>query len=176
VDEQPKATTLRELLLEMKAGYMLHKPILIEVTSGVLGARPIAPDSTIDRTMTIRKPLDLSEQYSQEYAGHHFLVLGPNTLSAGVDAPVTIGRSRRCDVRVENDSVSKVHGSVVFDRATGEYYVIDENSRNGTSINGEPLTPGVPAAVWSGAYLSFGDAVFVFIDPQTLRKLSKLAV
>ena len=160
----------------MKAGYVLHKPILIEVTSGVLTAKTPMPDSTIDRTMTIKKPVDLSEQYSKEYAGYRFLVLGPNTLSAGVDAPVTIGRRRRCDVRVDNDSVSKFHGSVVFDRSSGEYYVIDENSRNGTSINGEPLAPGVPSAVWSGAYLSFGDAVFVFIDPQTLRKRSTLAV
>ena len=85
-----------------------------------------------------------------------------------------IGRSRRCDVRVENDSVSKVHASVVFDRSSGEYYIVDENSRNGTCINGEPLVPGVPAPIWSGAYVSYGDAVFVFIDPPTLRKLSKL--
>jgi FHA domain-containing protein len=172
VDEQPKASTLRELLLEMKAGYTLHKPILIEVAPG----SKVMPDATIDRTMTIRKPLDWAEQYGREYAGHHFIMLGPNTLSAGVDTPVTIGRSRRCDVRVENDSVSKVHGSVVYDRATGEYYIIDENSRNGTCINGESLTPGVPSAIWSGAYVSFGDAVFVFIDPPTLRKLAKIAV
>jgi predicted component of type VI protein secretion system len=79
-------------------------------------------------------------------------------------------------VRVENESVSKVHGSVMFDRTAGQYYIVDENSRNGTYINGESLTPGVPAEVWSGAYVSFGDAVFVFIDPPTLRKLSKLAV
>ena len=37
-----------------------------------------------------------------------------------------------------------------------------------------PIRPSEPAAVWSGAYVGFGDAVFVFIDPPTLRKLSKL--
>jgi pSer/pThr/pTyr-binding forkhead associated (FHA) protein len=72
--------------------------------------------------------------------------------------------------------VSKVHGSVVFDASAGEYFLIDENSRNGTRINGEPVSPGVPTAVWSGAHVSFGDAVFVFLDPPTLRKLAKLAV
>jgi hypothetical protein len=30
--------------------------------------------------------------------------------------------------------------------------------------------------IWSGAYVSFGDALFVFIDPPTIRKLSALAV
>ena len=170
--DRPKASTLRELLLELRRGYTLYKPILIEVEPG----SRVAPDATIDRTMTLRKPLDWAEQYGREYAGHAFLVLGPNTLSAGLETPVTIGRSRRCDVRVENDSVSKVHGSVVFDRTSGEYYIVDENSRNGTCINGDALKPGVPAAVWSGAYVSFGDAVFVFIDPPTLRKLSKIAI
>ena len=55
------------------------------------------------------------------------------------------------------------------------YYIIDESSRNGTCINGQPLVAGVRMSVWSGAYVSFGDAVFVFIDPPTLRKLSRLA-
>jgi pSer/pThr/pTyr-binding forkhead associated (FHA) protein len=121
------------------------------------------------------KPLDWAEQYSREYAGHVFLVLGPNNL-AGLETPLTIGRSRRSDIRIDNDSVSKVHASIVFDRASGEYSVVDEHTRNGTCINGEALTPGVPAAVWSGAYVSFGDALFVFIDPPTLRKLAKLAM
>jgi pSer/pThr/pTyr-binding forkhead associated (FHA) protein len=172
MDDRPKAKTLHELLLELKAGYHLHKPILIEIEPGTRNS----PEVTIDRTMTLKQPLDWVEEYGKELASNTFILLGPNTLAAGLDAPVTIGRSRRCDVRVENDSVSKVHGSVVFDAQGGEYFLIDENSRNGTRINGEPLTPGVPTAVWSGAHVSFGDAVFVFLDPPTLRKLAKLAV
>lgn len=172
VEDPPKAHTLHELLLEMKRGYVLHKPILIELEPG----SRVSPDITIDRTMTIKQPLDWVEEYGRELGNNAFLVLGPNTLSAGLDQPVTIGRSRRCDVRVENDSVSKVHGSVVYDPGTNEYFIIDENSRNGTRINGEPLTPGVPAAVWAGAHVAFGDALFVFLDPPTLRKLAKLAV
>jgi pSer/pThr/pTyr-binding forkhead associated (FHA) protein len=172
MDDRPKARTLHELLLELKAGYHLHKPILIEIEPGSRNS----PEVTIDRTMTLKQPLDWVEEYGKELANNSFILLGPNTLQAGLDAPVTIGRSRRCDVRVENDSVSKVHGSVVFDASAGEYFLIDENSRNGTRINGEPLTPGTPTAVWSGAHVSFGDAVFVFLDPPTLRKLAKLAV
>lgn len=173
IADPPKAQTLRELLLEIRGGFTLHKPILIELEQGDQRA---SLESTVDRTMTLSQPMAWVEQYGRELANHPFLMVGQNTLAAGLDAPVTIGRSRRCDVRVENDSVSKVHGSVVFDRATGDYFVIDENSRNGTRINGEPLTPGVPAAVWSGAHVAFGDAVFVFLDPPTLRKLAKLAV
>jgi len=171
-NDRPVAATLRELLLEMKEGFTLYAPILIRVQEGIRDAN----DSTIDRTMTMSKPLDWAEQYTREYANESYMVLGPNTLKAGLDSPVTIGRSRRCDVKIENDSVSKVHASIVFDRGSGEYYVIDENSRNGTCINGEPIAAGSKTSIWPGAYVSFGDAVFVFIDPPTLRKLSKLAL
>lgn len=170
--DHPSAATLRELLLEMKAGFTLYAPILIQVQSGSYEDA----DSTIDRTMTMSKPLDWAEQYTREYANESYLVLGPNSLKAGLDSPVTVGRSRRCDVKLDNDSVSKVHASIVFDRGSGEYYVVDENSRNGTCINGEPIKSGSKTSIWPGAYVSFGDAVFVFIDPPTLRKLSKLAV
>jgi hypothetical protein len=173
IADQPKAQTLRELLLEIRGGFTLHKPVMIALESD---AQHSTLEATIDRTMTLSQPMAWVEQFGRELASHAFVLLGPNTLAAGLDAPVTIGRSRRCDVRCDNDSVSKVHGSIVFDRATGEYFVIDENSRNGTRINGEALTPGVPAAVWSGAHLAFGDALFVFLDPPTLRKLAKLAV
>lgn len=172
IADPPRAQTLRELLLEIRGGFTIHKPILIALDAG---DERSSLDTTIDRTMTLSQPLEWVEQYGRELANHSFVVVGPNTLAAGLDAPVTIGRSRKCDVRIENDSVSKVHGSVLFDRSTGDYHIIDENSRNGTRVNGEALTPGVPSSVWSGAHVAFGDALFVFLDPPTLRKLAKLA-
>lgn len=171
VDERPQARTLRELLLEMRGGYVLHRPVLVDVTPG---ARDGA-EATLERTLTIQLPAAGGDDLSNELAACSFMLLGPNTLSAGIDSPVTIGRSRRCDVRVDNDSVSKVHGSVVFDQARSAYMLVDENSRNGTRVNGQQLSPGVPAPVYAGAQLAFGDAVFVFIDPPTLRKLARIA-
>ena len=173
IADTPSSQTLRELLQEIKGGFTLHKPILIAL--GTAEHRS-SVEATIDRTITLSQPMAWIEQYGRELANHPFLLLGANTLPAGHDAPITIGRSRRCDVRIENDSVSKVHGSVSFDRSTGEYSLVDENSRNGTRINGEQLTPGTPSPVWSGAHVAFGDALFVFLDPPTVRKLAKLAV
>ncbi len=169
--DRPNSATLRELLAELKAGFALHAPVLIRVQDGAGESR----DSTIDRTMTLREPLDWADHYTREYGNEPYVVLGPNTLVTGTGAAVTIGRSRQCDVKIDNESVSKLHAKLVCDPNTGGYYVIDESSRNGTCINGEPLVAGVRMAVWSGAYVSFGDAVFVFIDPPTLRKLSRLA-
>jgi hypothetical protein len=173
IADTPNAQTLRELLVELKAGFTLHKPILIALETA---EHRTSVEATIDRTITLSQPMAWIEQYGRELANHPFMLVGPNTLPAGQDTPMTVGRSRRCDVRIENDSVSKVHASISFDRATGEYFVVDENSRNGTRINGEPLAPGLPSSVWSGAHVAFGDALFVFLDPPTVRKLSKLAV
>ncbi len=168
--DRPHSATLRELLSELKTGFALHAPVLIRVQDGAGDAR----DNTIDRTMTLREPLDWADHYTREYGNEPYIILGPNTLVTGTGAAVTIGRSRQCDVKIDNESVSKLHAKLVCDPNTGGYYVIDESSRNGTCINGEPLVAGVRMAVWSGAYVSFGDAVFVFIDPPTLRKLSRL--
>lgn len=171
VDERPQARTLRELLLEMRGGYVLHRPVLVDVTPG---SRDGA-DATLERTLTIQLPNVGGDDLSSELAACSFMLLGPNTLTAGIESPVTIGRSRRCDVRVDNDSVSKVHSSVVFDQSRSAYMIVDENSRNGTRVNGTQLSPGVAAAVYAGAQVAFGDAVFVFIDPPTLRKLARIA-
>lgn len=169
--DRPNSATLRELLAELKGGFALHAPVLIRVQDGAAENR----DSTLDRTMTLREPLDWADHYTREYGNEPYIVLGPNTLMTGTGAAVTIGRSRQCDVKIDNESVSKLHAKLVCDPNTGGYYIIDETSRNGTCINGEPLVAGVRMAIWSGAYVSFGDAVFVFIDPPTLRKLSRLA-
>ena len=169
--DRPKASTLRELLLELRGGFSLFEPILIEIEAGTAAM----PDATVDRTVTSGKPFDWAAHYTREYAGHRYLVMSPADQVSGSEVEVSIGRSRSCDVRIDNDSVSKVHAHMIFDRHSGDYYLIDEHSRNGSCINGEPLEPGLRTPIWSGAYISFGDALYVFIDPPTLRKLSSLA-
>ena len=89
VDDRPKATTLHELLLELKRGYLLHKPILIEMDAA---ARP-SPEATIDRTMTLRHPLDWVEEYGRELADNAFILLGPNTLASARSPAGTSGRA-----------------------------------------------------------------------------------
>lgn len=155
----------------MRDGFNLFEPILIEIEAG----SSAMPDVTVDRTVTSGKPFDWAQHYTREYAGHQYLVVAPQTQLSGSEIEVSIGRSRSCDVRIDNDSVSKVHAKMIFDRHSGDYFLVDERSRNGSCINGEPLEPMMRTPIWSGAYVSFGDALYVFIDPPTLRKLSSLA-
>lgn len=169
VDDQPHARTFQELLLEVRSGYVLHRPILIDVST----RDQTSPEFTVERTLSMSLPAAGEPTLVAELAGCSYVLLGPNKLVSPGD-PVTVGRSRRCDVRIDNESVSKVHGAVRFDEARG-CVIVDEHSRNGTRVNGVTLTPGEPAAVYAGAQVSFGDATFVFIDVPTLRKLARLA-
>ncbi|MCP4448395.1 MAG: FHA domain-containing protein [Myxococcales bacterium] len=170
-DETNTRATLRDLLLEIRNGYSLFSPILILVHPDAM----YNEESTTERTMTTNIQVDWADEYTREYANEEYVVVGSNSLQQGLDKPATIGRSRNCDVRVENESVSKVHASILLDRGSGGYFVIDQGSRNGTYLNGERVLARQRTSLWSGAYLSFGDAVYVFIDPPTLRKLARLA-
>ncbi len=160
---------LRELLMKIRAGYPLISPIIVSVCDeGSL------METTAEETATRNEVRTWNDEYTREYADNSVVFVGENSVQASVDTPVSIGRSRSCDIRVENESVSKIHASIMLDRKQGAYYVIDQDSRNGTYLNGQKLAPNTRTDIGSGAYVSFGDAVFVFLDAPTLRKLSRL--
>ncbi len=67
-------------------------------------------------------------------------------------ARTLLGRSRSCDVRVKEDSVSRLHAALVW--RDGELFLEDLGSSNGTFCNGRPVS--VPLAVRAGDRLAFG--------------------
>jgi hypothetical protein len=52
---------------------------------------------------------------------------------------ITIGRSRESDIVLEDEAVSRVHAVVTCDE-DGRYRIHDQNSANGTYVNGERIT------------------------------------
>jgi pSer/pThr/pTyr-binding forkhead associated (FHA) protein len=58
--------------------------------------------------------------------------------------PCVIGRSDRCDERLDNLMISRRH--CVFSLRDGQVWVEDLASRNGTRLNGERLTVAQPVA------------------------------
>ncbi len=166
---RPQATTLRELLVELKDGYEQYPPILVEVER--LGWDE--GSMTREDTITSMDPADWAQNLKEEYAERTFLLLD-NPSKPGAQVELTIGRSRSCDVFVHDISVSKRHATLLVDRVAGEFVLQDESSRNGTYVNGERLEPGVRTSIWPGAHIGFGEALFVFLDPSTLKKLASL--
>ena len=161
--------TLKDLLIAVRNGFVVHRPVLVEIHADY------RPGDSADRTMTVNKPIVSVEAQGREYAGHPIRCLGPNTLLTETDPPVSIGRSRKCIVRVDDDTVSKTHAAIGFDVAVGEYYLVDEYSSNGSTVDGQAAIPGVRMPLWSGAYVAFGGIVYAFLEPATLRILARLA-
>jgi pSer/pThr/pTyr-binding forkhead associated (FHA) protein len=81
----------------------------------------------------------------------------------GVDDPfVLVGRSRRCDVVVDDPTVSREHaGLVLFGR---HWFVCDRDSTNGTWVNGRRIWG--TASVQPGDLVSFGAAAFRLARPS----------
>ena len=58
-------------------------------------------------------------------------------------ALLSIGRSSRCDVQLVDGTVSKTHAEIVQEE--GRLQLRDLGSRNGTRLNGAPVTTPVIA-------------------------------
>jgi FHA domain len=57
--------------------------------------------------------------------------------SGAVQQELYVGRSYRCDVRLESSQVSRCHARLVF--RDGAWVVQDLESLNGTAVNGKPV-------------------------------------
>lgn len=71
---------------------------------------------------------------------------------------VVVGRSPGCQFVLTDLSVSNNHAEIVWDGA--QYLVRDLGSRNGTRLNGRPVTNATP--LFSGAQVFFGMVGFTF--------------
>jgi len=68
---------------------------------------------------------------------------------------ICVGRTRNCDVVLRHRSVSKLHAHFLRDDA-GKLQLVDDDSQNGTRVNGKLLAAGVPQAVEVGDVIQFG--------------------
>jgi len=82
--------------------------------------------------------------------------LAPLPLPA--DARVAIGRGRDCELALITDSASRRHAEVYAEGA--EFYVRDLGSKNGTFVNGQPVTR--PHALKPGDRIGVGTTTITF--------------
>jgi len=79
--------------------------------------------------------------------------LGTFTVVAGTESRV--GRDgSRCEIILAEPRVSSLHASVKLEN--GQFYVRDENSNNGTTINGTRAAAGQWTPVTDGSLVRFG--------------------
>lgn len=74
---------------------------------------------------------------------------------------VTIGRSHTANLRVTgNDGISRIHAIIAI-LPDGRFSLTDNNSGNGTFVNGRRLTPGEPCILPSGASFALANEAFI---------------
>ena len=66
----------------------------------------------------------------------------------------------KVDFYVSNSTVSRCH--IVIDYIDGNYYVTDNNSTNGTSLDGIRLEKNRPVKLYNGALLQLADELLQF--------------
>ena len=73
--------------------------------------------------------------------------------------PFTIGKDLlNMDYVINNESVSRHHATIIFENK--KYYIIDNNSTNGTMIEGIRLQPNEKTVLENGAILTLGNESF----------------
>ena len=77
-----------------------------------------------------------------------------------------IGRSRRCDLRIQDDEVSSQHAEIRWE--SGHWYIRDLASRNGTFVDGKAAPEKESVRLRPGACLGFG-------RPETMWSVDGLA-
>lgn len=63
------------------------------------------------------------------------------------DSEYTIGRSKRCSLRLHDPQISGTHCTI---RKDGSGVCIVDSSTNGTFVNGDQLTPSTPRMLHNG--------------------------
>jgi hypothetical protein len=74
--------------------------------------------------------------------------------------PFIVGRTEG-NLNISAQSVSRKHIQITYDPASQAYYVMDLNSSNGTSLNGQRLAPMQPVQLSNGATIGVGPHVTI---------------
>ncbi len=137
----------------------------------VLCTFPAAHGHLCDAHRKAIVPLGLtSEQLASRRADGLASLVDPWGGAWALAARTVVGRSLAdCDLTILHPSVSLVH-AVIERVADGTWQVTDQDSRNGTLVDGTRTTTAVPLT--TGLRVRFGEVAFYFVDrslPRTER-------
>ena len=87
----------------------------------------------------------------------------PVSESYEIAADVKIGRSRECEIKIDDPFMSSVHAEILLQ--DGYCFLHDMESTNGTLLNGEKVE-GDPIELINGDKISFGQITFIFVTDK----------
>ena len=75
---------------------------------------------------------------------------------------MSIGRKSECDIYLEDIRVSRSHATIVY-LGNGNYALQDDNSANGTKLNGKFLKPYQPQKLKNGDRIQICDTKLMYM-------------
>ncbi len=117
-------------------------------------------------------PMVLENLRAQVRRRRHFIVpLRKRDLAATYSARVTVGRGRKMDIVLRHGSISKFHGWFEKDKTTNVFCATDAGSKNGTTVNDQPVAVRELMPLASGDVLRFGSVTMRYCLAETLGRL-----
>ena len=92
--------------------------------------------------------------------------------SASFPDMITVGRTPNNDIVLKDATVSRLH--VFFRHRGATWHVADGGSKNGTFLDGAPLSPRRERVVESGQVVKVGDLELTFYTAEELYKMLSL--
>jgi len=86
---------------------------------------------------------------------------------------ITIGRSEENDVVLQDETISSIHAIFLRHPKTAEFLIQEQESTNGSTLNGRPLVAYRSTKLNDGDALTFGDTAFLFFSPGGLHDAIK---
>jgi two-component system response regulator AtoC len=110
--------------------------------------------------------------------GFHLLVMSPDVFSSQplpASGVVTVGRSSRCMVQIDDGMASREHARIHLGSEEGVpvLTIEDVGSANGTRVRDSVIRPGEPAAILPGEAIIIGSTVIMVLQdrpPAGLRR------
>lgn len=115
-------------------------------------------ETTVLTSQPILKNIPLNERIEIKNSLYFIRSLNGEKITVDV-TPFTIGKdSANMDFVLNNNSVSRHHATVIYEN--GDYYIMDNGSTNGTTVEGVKLQVGEKAEIENGCIISFGNESF----------------
>ncbi len=148
--------------LHREAAFVAEFPFPFLVRERTLGsAVPVREDRATARLRKAHAPI--GDGFAENDVWIHRVCPGDPEREA-----VVLGREERCDIQIEDGTVSAEHARFTLDGSGEErvFFVADVGSSNGTWLNGERLAPEAPTRLADQDSLRFGPGVKVqFFTP-----------
>jgi pSer/pThr/pTyr-binding forkhead associated (FHA) protein len=72
-----------------------------------------------------------------------------------------IGRDNfSCDFIIDNNLVGRLHAAII--KKYGQYYILDNSSRNGTFVNGQKIRNMTEYSIKNGDEIKLSNETFIF--------------